>query len=271
MPIEKSQKTIFAVSDATGELALSASVAAIRQFSQPNVTIARRSKVATPENIARVVMEAHESGGLIIFTLVSPSLRELLKNQSDQAGVVAIDLMGPVLDKLSEYLQTTPSDQPGLKYQLTNEYFRRNEAVEFAVKHDDGLGLDTLGQSDIILVGISRTSKTPLSIYLSYRGYKVANIPIVNNVPPPPELFAVDRGKVVGLTASPEKLVAFRELRLSKMGRPMSENYATVDHIRSELIYAQKIFAQLGNCPIIDVTAKAIEEVASEIQNVLGK
>jgi regulator of PEP synthase PpsR (kinase-PPPase family) len=185
--------------------------------------------------------------------------------------VVAVDIMGPVMDVFTAYLHSHPSDEPGMKYRLTNEYFRRQEAIEFTVKHDDGMGLDTLGQADIALLGISRTSKTPLSVYLAMRGHKVANIPLVREVPLPAELEQVDRNKMVGLSITAEKLVQLRETRLIKLGRPLSEEYANLDRVNEELAYARKVFESLGNLPVIDVTGKAIEEIATEVLLTLGK
>ncbi len=265
------EKLIYAVSDATGELAIGAATAALRQFKQEGVAILRRARIRTPEKVAKVVKEARENGGFIVFTLVSHELREYLIRLASEAQLTAIDVMGPLMENLSQYFHKTPSDQPGLKYQFNSDYFRRNEAIEFAVKHDDGQGVETIDQAEIILLGISRTSKTPHAIYLAYRGFKVANIPIIREVPPPRALRSVDRGKIVGLTISPEKLVDLRGTRLSKLGLSRSDNYANIDSIRQELDFAGKVFAEMGNCPVIDVTAKAIEEVATEVLNVLGK
>ncbi len=262
---------IYAVSDATGEMAMSIAVAALRQFTQPGIMVLRRGKVTNQDRIAKVVREAKETGGLIVFTLVSQELRQMLLQAASESNLTAVDVMGPILEQFTQYFHATPSDQPGLKYQLTAEYFRRNEAVEFTVKHDDGLGLESIQQADIVLLGISRTSKTPLSIYLAYRGFKVANIPLVRGVTLPQEARLLDPRKIVGLTISGEKLSELRETRLQKIGRPISDDYANLESIRLELQYAQKIFSEIGNVAIIDVTTKAIEEVASEILTVLGK
>ena len=263
--------TIYAVSDATGELAISIATAAIRQFKQEKVSILRRSRVRSTEKITKIIKEARDSSGFIVFTLVSHELRQFLIKAAKKAQVTAVDVMGPVMENLGRFIQSTPSDQPGLKYEFTNDYFRRNEAIEFAVGHDDGLGLETMDQADIILVGVSRTSKTPLSIYLAYRGYKTANVPIIQGVPIPLPLRSVDPKKLVGLTIFPETLVNLRGIRLARLKRPLSEDYANIDAIRQEISYAQKIFTELGQCPVIDVTSKAIEEVASEVLMVLGK
>lgn len=268
---KKPELTILAVSDATGELAISVATAALRQFRQEGVAVLRRGRIRTPDRVAKVIREAGDLGGVIVFTFVSQELREYLLRLAKEADVTAVDVMGPVMENLSRYLQKTPSDQPGLKYQVNTDYFRRNEAIEFAVKHDDGLGLESLDQAEIVLVGISRTSKTPLSIYLAYRGFKTANIPIIRDVSIPQALRSVDSRKLVGLTIEPEKLVDLRGTRLARLGRPRSQDYANIDSIRQELLYAQRIFSELGKCPVIDVTTKATEEVASEVLTVLGK
>ncbi len=272
--------TLYAVSDATGELAMSVAVAALRQFNAPGVTVLRRAKVNSRDRIAKVIREVRATGGLIVFTLVSPELRQMLQQAAADVNITAVDVMGPIMEQFTHYFHSTPSDQPGMKYQLTAEYFKRNEALEFTVKHDDGFGLETLSQADIVLLGISRTSKTPLSIYLAYRGFKVANIPLVKGVPLPDEVRLLDPRKIVGLTIMAEKLAELRETRLLKMGRRTSDDYANPDAIRDELKYAQKIFAELAGlnqaslnqaCPVIEVTSKAIEEIASETLTALGR
>ncbi len=262
---------IYAVSDATGELAISIATAALRQFKQEGSQVLRRARIRTSDRILKVVQEVSQNHGLIVFTLVSHELRDLLLRSAAEAKVVAVDVMGPLMETLTNFFHSAPSDQPGLKYQLTRDYLRRNEAIEFTVKHDDGQGLDTIDQADIILLGISRTSKTPLSIYLAYRGFKTANVPIIRDVTLPKILRSADLRKLVGLVIVPENLAELRESRLMKMGLPRSENYANIDFIREELGYAQKIFAELGKCPTIDVTGKAIEEIASEVLMALGK
>jgi regulator of PEP synthase PpsR (kinase-PPPase family) len=202
---------------------------------------------------------------------VGLELRKQFLEECAKQRVVAVDLMGPVMDVFTSYLHEAPSSEPGLKYKHTSEYFRRQEAIEFTVKHDDGMGLDTMIQADIVLLGISRTSKTPLCVYLAFRGYKVANIPLVRNVPIPKELEQVDPSKLVGLTINTEKLVQLRETRLVKLGRPLSEEYASLERVAEEINYARKVYEQLGNIPVIDVTGKAIEEIATEVLLTLGK
>ena len=262
---------IFAVSDATGEMAMNIAFAGLRQFKIENVNIVRKARVTDRQKMALVIAEAKKKHAIILFTFVGHHLRDQFIEECAQQRVVAIDIMGPVMEVLTNYLHSNPSDEPGLKYKQTSEYFRRQEAIDFTVKHDDGMGLDTLPQADIVLIGISRTSKTPLSVYLAFRGHKVANLPLVREVPIPQELEHVERSKIVGLTISGEKLVQLRETRLIKLGRPLSEEYASIDRINEELTYARKIFEQLGNIPSIDVTGKAIEEIATEVLMALGK
>lgn len=264
------QHIIFAVSDATGELAIGNATAALRQFPQEGVSVLRRAKIRTIERVSRIVKEVADAKGVIVFTFVSQELRDNLNRLAKEANVLAVDVMGPMMETLSRYFESSPSDQPGMKYQITGEYFRRNEAIEFAVKHDDGQALESIDQADIVLLGISRTSKTPLSIYLAYRGFKAANVPLIRDVSPPREVWLVNRRKIVGLTVSPEKLVDLRSARLAKLGLARTESYANLEFIRQELDFAQKIFTQLGNLPVIDVTSKAIEEVATEVLTVLG-
>lgn len=262
---------IFSVSDATGELGMEVAFAALRQFKTENVNIVRKPRVTDQQKMTSVIAEAKKRHAVILFTFVGQHLRAQFLEECSKQQVVAVDIMGPVLDVFTNYLHSHPSDEPGLKYRLTNEYFRRQEAIEFTVKHDDGMGLDTINQADIVLLGISRTSKTPLSVYLALRGHKVANIPLVREVPIPQELEQVNRANMIGLTISAEKLVRLRETRLVKLGRPLSEEYANYERVSEELAYAQKVFEGLGNIPYIDVTGKAIEEIATEVLLTLGK
>lgn len=262
---------LYAVSDATGELAMSIANAALKQFKQEGVAILRRARIRNADKLARVIREAKENKGFIIFTLVSQELRQQLIRLATEERVPAVDVLGPVLDNLARYLQISPSDQPGLKYEITGDYFRRNEAIEFAVKHDDGMAWETINKAEIILLGISRTSKTPLSIYLAYRGFKTANVPIIRDVPIASTLRTVNPKKLVGLTIDPEKLVDLRGSRLTRLGLSRNDHYANLDYIRQEIEYASKVFQELGGIPIIDVTTKAIEEAATEVLAVLGK
>lgn len=262
--------SIFAVSDATGELANNVAVAASRQFENLKIKIYRRPRVRTEQKIKDVVAEAKSRHGVIVFTMVSQQLRRQVLSIAQAEGVVIMDVMGPVLDALAHYLHTLPSDEPGLQYKATQDYFKRTEAIEFTVQHDDAMHLESIAEADIVLLGISRASKTPLSIFLAYQGYRCANIPIMTDVPLPETLFTLDRKKMVGLVIAPDPLSEMRGTRLKKLGRSDAEQYAQPDFIQKELEYAKEQFAKLEGMLVVDVTGKAIEEIASEIIHTLG-
>lgn len=264
----KQKLIIYAISDATGELATKLSENALRQFPSHQVQVIRVPHVNNEIILKKYVQQAQKICGLIAFTFVSEEMRENILKLANEYHVVVIDVLGPMLVALSTYLHETPSSEPGQQYKLTQDYFRRTEAVEFTVKHDDGLGLDTINKADVILLGVSRTSKTPLSIFMAYRGYRCANIPVVNSIPLPKLVSKVDVKKIVGLTISARKLMSIRSARLEKLGRPPSEDYAQMTPIRQELEYANKLFAKL-EIPVIDVTGKAIEETATDIIKML--
>src|SRR3989338_8056279 len=264
------KRTIYAVSDATGELAISVANAALRQFPQTGASILRRARIRTVDRVAKVVREAAEAGAGIVFTFVAGDLREALLRMAKEFNVIALDIMGPVMETLEGYFHAEPSDQPGLKYQITGDYFRRNEAIDFAVKHDDGQAVETIDQADIVLLGISRTSKTPLSVYLAYRGFKTANVPVIRDVSLPRALKSINPKKLVGLTVDPEKLVELRGALLARLGLSRTESYADIDSIREEMAYCERTWKEFGRIPVINVTSKAIEEVATEVLTALG-
>ncbi|MCP5463608.1 MAG: kinase/pyrophosphorylase [Deltaproteobacteria bacterium] len=260
--------TVFALSDATAELAHNLTLAAVNQFPENDCHIIRVPKITDLSQIDETLERALEKSGILVFTFVSEEMREFVRKRSQEVGVQAVDALGPTLDALASYMHTPPSKQPGLQYKMTRHYFKRTEAVEFTVKHDDGLGLESVAECDLLLLGISRTSKTPLSIYLAYHGYRCANIPIVKQVPLPKIIKEMDPKKIVGLTIDARKLATIRGTRLRKLGRPSSESYGSPEHIKDEIDYAIGIFREIG-APVIDVTGKAIEETASEIIQIL--
>lgn len=255
---------IYALSDATGELVHQLTKDVIQQFPDIDFDITRIPKLDRKEKIDKCLEQAAKEKAVVIFTLVSFELREYLRNQAEKHSLIAIDVMGPTLDTFSSVLEKSPAATPGIQYKMTQSYFKRTEAVEYSVKHDDGLGLDTLELTDILILGISRTSKTPLSIYLAYHGYRAANIPLVKGIPLPQVVNDIPNKKIVGLTIDPRKLATIRTARLKKLGRPETESYANLAKIQDEVKYALNLFKQL-KVPVIDVTGRAIEETASEI------
>lgn len=207
---------------------------------------------------------------MIAFTIVVEDLKLYLLNKAANLDVKTVDIMGPMMDALQEIYQTPPKMKPGLVRQLDEEYFRKVEAIEFAVKYDDGRDPRGLLKADVILIGVSRTSKTPLSMYLAHKRIKVANVPLVPEVELADELYQVSNKKIVGLRINPDKLNGIRVERLKALGLTGQANYANYERILEELEYADKIMKRLG-CPVIDVSNKAIEETANIILDMIRK
>lgn len=261
---------IFAASDATGTTAESVLRAALTQFDASLITIKRYGGIRTVEDIADIVHEASLKQGFIVHTFVSAELRQMILKEGRVHNVTTIDLMGPLLARLSELVAAPPRSQPGLFNPFDPGYLKRIEAIDFTVHHDDGQNFHELNQAEIILIGVSRTSKTPLSFYLGYRGWKVANVPIILKIEPPKELFSLPRNRVVGLVVQPERLSGLRKMRMGRMGT-YGKDYADLEHIHKELDYAYRIFERRRDWPLVDVTTKSIEETASEVVTLLGR
>ena len=253
------------ISDATGETAERMVRAAIMQFSDTPVSVNVYSRVRLESEVEKIIERASEIHALLVFTVVNPDERQLIMRLLERHKVEWVDLMGALMGKLEGYLSSTAEGIPGLLHKIGEDYFRRIEAVEFAVKNDDGAEPRNLPKADLVLVGISRTSKTPLSTYLAQKGLKVANVPLVLGVDPPEELASVDERKVYGLIIRPDALVRIRQARLSHLGMPQDTSYGSRNHVQDEISYARGIFRTHPNWPVIDVTNKAIEETASDI------
>ncbi len=212
--------TIFVVSDATGETAERVVRSALVQFEEAPVKVLRRGHVGTPKQLRAVVQEAAAHDSLILHTLVSDELRHLILAESRSHGVDAMDLMGPVLDRLATHLRLTPQEKPGLFKQLFEARSRQIEAVEFAFRHDDGQQADELSRAEVVLVGISRTMKTPTTLYLGYQGWFVGNVPIVPEIPLPPALLSLPSERVICLVMNPRRLLELRRVRADYLGIP---------------------------------------------------
>jgi [pyruvate, water dikinase]-phosphate phosphotransferase / [pyruvate, water dikinase] kinase len=262
-------RRVVIVSDATGRTAEMVVRAALVQFQGAEVQLHVRPHVRTAAGVRAAAQEASKLRGLIVHTLVSPELRNLMLTEGRARGVPTIDLLGPLLLRLEDLLRLQPMAKPGLFREMDQEYRRRFEVVEFAVKHDDGQDPRGLHQAEVVLVGVSRTSKTPLSMFLAGRGLRVANVPIVHNLPLPEELARVDPRRVVGLSIRAERLLELRRARLQQMETPPKFPYADPQQIWAELDYAQARFKQAG-WPVVDVTDKSLEEVAAEILILTG-
>ena len=257
-------KPIYLLSDATGETAEKMVMAALTQFREKSVRMMRVNNVRSKNQVYEALDEALANNALVVYTIVNRDLAQLVHDECDGLGLTSIDLLTPLLMRLADSFGRSPREAPGLLHGVDEAYFRRIEAIEFTVKHDDGQEPRNLHLADIVLVGVSRTSKTPLSIYLAHRGWKVANIPLVKGIDPPEQLFRVDSARVAGLVIDPQRLVELRAARLRNLGQDPRMAYADFEEIEDELKYARKYFRQ-HPWVIIDVSGKSIEETANEV------
>jgi regulator of PEP synthase PpsR (kinase-PPPase family) len=257
---------LHVVSDSTGETAARLVLALEAQFpDQPFVEV-RHPRVESVQDLARAVSKAKGRPAVIVYTLVKPEWREAMRSLCRSARVHYCDLLGHPIDSVRRVSGTAARMTPGTRAALNETYFKRIEAIEFAVKYDDGVGTRGLDEADVVLVGVSRTSKTPLSMYLGYLGHKVANVPIVKGIAPPPELFKTPPEKIVGLTIDAERLAEIRHVRARAMGA--SKHYAELIEVYEELDEAAKVHRRLG-CPVIDVSDLSIEETAARIVRIV--
>ena len=260
---------IVVASDATGHTAEVVVRSALVQFRGADAQLLLRPHIRTADDVRECVREASRVGGLIVHTLVSQEMRSLMLTEGRAKHVPTIDLLGPLLLRLEDLLALQPLAKPGLFRDMDAEYRRRFDVMDFTVRHDDGQDPHGLVHADLILVGVSRTSKTPLSMFLAWRGLRVANVPIVQSLPLPEELARVAPQKIVGLTIKPERLVELRRSRLLQMETPPKFPYADARQIWAELEYARDLCARAG-WPLVDVTDKSIEEVAAEVLVLTG-
>ncbi|PWH16192.1 MAG: phosphoenolpyruvate synthase regulatory protein [Anaerolineae bacterium] len=261
---------IYTVSDASGATAERVVKSALIQFDAQDVEVIRIGEIRTKEQVYQILAEAAKYKGIIVHTLVSEELRHLMVTEGRLLDVTTIDIMGPLLVRLSEMFSIKPKGIPGGMTPFDRGYLERIEAIDYTVRHDDGKNPHELDDADIVLVGVSRTSKTPTSFYLAYRGWKVANVPIVLGVEPPKELFQLPKHRVVGLVINPQRLAELRKVRIERMGT-IAHRYADIEYIHQELAYAYQIFERRKDWPLVDVSLKPIEEAASEILSLLGK
>jgi [pyruvate, water dikinase]-phosphate phosphotransferase / [pyruvate, water dikinase] kinase len=255
--------TVFVVSDATGDTAQRMIRAALVQYKNAPVRLVRRAHVRTPRQVHAVVHEARSSSAMIIHTLVSDQLRRMLRQEARTHGVDALDIMGPILERLTVHLRLVPQEQPGLFQDLSEAKSREIAAVSFAFKHDDGQNTEDLDRAEVVLVGVSRAMKTPTMLYLAYRGWFAANVPLTPDVPPPKALLAVPAERVFCLTMSPEKLQQLRRSRAEEDAIPLYP-YAALDQINAELSYVQGL-CRMHSWQPVDATGKSVEEVARDI------
>ncbi len=255
---------LHVISDATGGTAQRVVMAVERQFPDLEFDVVRHPRIASVEDVELAARRARGRPAVLVFTLVEPTFREAMHTAGKRYQLHTVDLLRQTLDSVARVSGLQATMKPDPLPPLDASYFSRVEAIEFAVQADDGVGARRLEEADAILVGVSRTSKTPLSIYLGYLGYKTANIPIVNRLDLPPEIWDVDRSRLVGLKIDAERLAEIRGRRAASMGGRTKGEYASLTEIHEELDYAADLHKRLG-CPVIDVTHLAIEEAAHRV------
>ncbi len=261
---------IYVISDSVGETGELIARAAARQFGK-NYEIRRFPFINDKESVKEVFDDARGvKQALIVYTTVKLDAKKCIEENAKRLGIPTVDVMGPPLIALEDLLGAPPKREPGLIRRLDENYFKKVEAIEFAVKYDDGKDPRGVVKADICLVGISRTSKTPLSMYLAHKLKKVANVPLVPEVPAPRQIFEKDPKRVFGLVANPYKINEIRQERLKTLGLAESANYANVQRIDEELAYSRAVMEKIG-CPVIDVTHRAIEETANYILEIYNK
>ncbi|WP_174274894.1 pyruvate, water dikinase regulatory protein [Sphingomonas bacterium] len=258
------------LSDSTGETLEAIAKAGIAQFDGVETIKHFWPMVRSEGHLDRVLSEILQRPGLIIYTLVNSGVRRTLEHRCRVAGLPHVAALDPVTDALQRLLGQEAKARPGRQHVLDAAYFARVDAIQYTISHDDGIAPEDWEEADIVLAGVSRCSKTPTSIYLANRGYKVANIPLVVESPPPPILFELEAPLVVGLTTSPDRLIQIRRNRLLSLHQTAETAYVDQEAVAAELAFARRMFADRG-WPVIDVTRRSIEETAAAIINLFGE
>ncbi|MBV9841672.1 MAG: kinase/pyrophosphorylase [Sphingomonadaceae bacterium] len=258
------------LSDSTGETLDMVVKAGLARFEGVETIKHFWPMVRSEGHLERVLVEIGQRPGIVIFTLAETKLRERLEIGCQSLGIPLVSALDPVIEALSRMLGRTAHTRPGRQHALDAAYFARVEAIQFTIAHDDGVGAEDWEEADIVLAGVSRSSKTPTSIYLANRGYKVANIPLVVEAPPPPSLFRLQHPLVVGLTTSPDRLIQVRRNRLLSLNQVPETAYVDQERVMSEVAYARRLFSDNG-WPVIDVTRRSIEETAAAIINLVNE
>jgi regulator of PEP synthase PpsR (kinase-PPPase family) len=254
---------IFVISDGTGETGAAAVRAVMLQFRTP-WRLRIFGGIRHPSEVRRVMAQAAEANALVVFSLVEKREAAELLREAERFGLATVDLLGPLIARAAQHLKAEPRHEPGLLHGFSDDYFQRIEAVAFAVRHDDGANLHTLHEADIVLTGVSRTSKTPLTMYLAQRGYKTGNVPLVAGLDPSQDLCELDRRKVFGLDIDPSTLLTVRQARLKSLRTSPHSKYTDTTAISEELERARRLFRQYGWASI-DISGRAVEENASRI------
>jgi hypothetical protein len=266
---KSSTKKIYVISDATGQSGLHILRAALVQFKHAKAKVAVFHDINTRSALKKVLDRARAKGALIAFTFVRKDMRDSANEYCVKNSIIHLDILGPLITNLSSYLGREPLETPSLLRKVDEKYFKRIDAIEFTLGHDDGRGAERLKDADIVVVGLSRTSKTPTSFYLAQEGYKVANVPIVPGIPLPEELFEIDQRKIACLNIDPEVLQKVRSIRRKHSG--LSASYSDLRKINAEVEYVWDLIRKNRNWTVVDTTNKSVEETAWEIiHHVIG-
>ena len=263
-PAEKRRYHMHLVSDATGETVATIANAITVQFEQADAQRHAYTMVRTEKQLMKVMDAIAAQPGIVFCTMVNVSLEQILVDRCAELRVPCVPVLDPAIKALQHYLGAEVAHRPGRQHEMTEDYFKRIDALNYTMAHDDGQNAETLDEADVILVGVSRTSKTPTCIYLANRGIKAANIPIVPGIPMPEPLYSVRRPLVVGLTVNPERLSQIRVNRLKFLRQSKETDYTMIDKIKAEVVEAKRLFAKQG-WQSIDVTKRSIEETAAAI------
>jgi regulator of PEP synthase PpsR (kinase-PPPase family) len=258
------------LSDSTGETLEMIAKAALAQFDDADVNRHFWPMVRSQQHLERILADIAANPGLVLFTLVNPEIRQRLEEQCHALGLPVVSALDAVTAAFEQTLGQQAKARPGRQHMMDAAYFARVEAIQFTIAHDDGVAWEDWEEADIVLAGVSRTSKTPTSIYLANRGYKTANIPVVVESPPPPALFGLRHPLVVGLTTAPERLIQVRRNRLLSLNQAPETAYVDLEKVGKEVQYARRMFADNG-WPVIDVTRRSIEETAAAVINLLNE
>jgi regulator of PEP synthase PpsR (kinase-PPPase family) len=259
------QKIIYLVGERTGQTISKVAAAVLSQFATDKIQVRLFTMVEDTSLLLSILSRAQQEKALVVYTIVAPQNREFLEREAAKRELETVDVMGNFIVKLALFLEQRPLGIPGKQHQIDANYYRRIDAIEFAVKHDDGRSPHTLHRADIVLIGLSRTGKTPISAYMAQMGWRVANIPLVPDIPPPDETFAIDQVKIYGLAIESDALVRVRQERLKYLGLPDDARYADRNKIFQEVEWCHAFYRKHPHWPVIDVSGRAIEEVAARI------
>ncbi len=267
---ETRQLHLHLLSDSTGETLDMVATAGLAQFDNIGAVRHLWPMVRSEGHLERVLEDVERRPGLVLYTVVNPQIRRALEQQCRRRRIHAVSVLDPVLDALAAVSGEPAKGRAGRQHALDAAYFARVDAIQFTIAHDDGVGPENWEEADIVLVGVSRTSKTPTSIYLANRGYKVANVPLVPGSPPPPTLFGLAHPLIVGLATNSDRLIQIRRNRLLSLNQAPETDYVDLEAVRAELAFARRMFADHG-WPVIDVTRRSIEETALAIVKLLDE